>query len=288
MDVSNLLYQGLVGINLAMNLWLVAAGLTFAFGVLGVLNFAHGSLYMVGGYVGFQFYGSMGLNFWLSLLLAALTVGVIGVVIERFLLRPIYGLDIAYQLILTFGLVLILSDLARILWGGVFVIPPVPDGLTGTVRVFGRGFGLYNVFQIGAGVIVAIALWLLLDRTWWGRKVRATAADSEMASALGIRTGRLFAGVFGLAAAVAGLGGALATPVQVVTPGVGTSVIISAFVITVIGGLGNLRGAFLGALIVGLTTAYGGMFFPGVELFLVYFVMAIVLMIRPEGMFGEA
>lgn len=288
MDVANLLYQGLVGVNLAMNLWLVAAGLTFAFGVLGVLNFAHGSLYMLGGYAGFTLYGSMGLNFWVSLVLAALSLGVVGVVIERFLLRPIYDLDIAYQLILTFGLVLVFSDLARIIWGGVFVIPPIPDGLTGSVRVFGRGFGLYNGFQIVAGVAVAVALWLLLDRTWWGRKVRATAADPEMASTLGIRTGRLFAGVFGLAAAVAGLGGALATPVQVVTPGVGTSVVISAFVITVIGGLGNLRGAFLGALIVGLTTAYGGMFFPGVELFLIYLIMALVLMVRPEGMFGEA
>jgi len=286
-ELSTLLHQGLVGVHLAMSLWLVAAGLTFAFGVLGVLNFAHGSLYMLGAYVAFTLYGSQGMSFWLALPLAALTIGVLGVVLERFLLRPLYRLDVTYQLILTFGLVLIFSDVARIIWGSVFLIPPVPMELTGTVRFLDRGFSIYNLFVIAAGLAVAAVLWLVLEHTWWGRKVRATAADREMASTLGIDTGRLFAMVFGLAAAVAGLGGALSIPVSVVTPGVGTEIIIEAFVITVIGGLGNLRGAFLGALIVGLATAYVGLAFPGVELFLIYLIMALVLLLRPKGLFGE-
>ncbi len=286
MDAATLLYQGLVGLNVAMSLWLVAAGLTFAFGVLGILNFAHGSLYMLGAYLGFTFYGSLDLDFWLALPLAAVTVGLLGVLLERFFFRPIYHLDEAYHLILTFGFVLILADAVRIGWGGVFLIPPLPSGLAGTVRILGRGFSVYNLFVIAAGLAVAVALWLLLDRTWWGRKVRATASDREMASTLGIDTHRLFSVVFGLAAAIAGLGGALSIPVQVVTPGVGTAIIIEAFIITVIGGLGNLSGAFVGALIVGLATAYGILFFPAIELFLVYLIMALVLLFRPQGLFS--
>lgn len=286
MSIENLLYQGLVGVSQAMYLWLLAAGLTLAFGILGILNFAHGSLYMLGAYFAFTFYGSMGLSFWIALPLAAATVAAVGLILERFFFRPIYHLDESYHLILTFGFVLVFADLVKIGWGGVFLIPPVPPGLTGTVQVFGRGFSVYNLFVIGAGLAVGLGLWLLLDRTWWGRTVRATAADREMAGALGHNTQRTFAVVFALAAAIAGLGGALSIPLRVVTPGVGTTIIIQAFVITVIGGLGNLRGAFVGALIVGLANAYGILLFPAIELFLIYLIMALVLLFRPRGLFG--
>ena len=290
MDAAALVYQGLVGLSLAMSLWLVAAGLTLTFGVLGILNFAHGSLYMLGAYLGYMFYGSplygsLGLSFWLSVPLAALSVGVLGVVMERIFFRPLYHLNEAYFLILTFGFVLIFSDVVRILWGGVFLIPALPPGLTGSVRVLGRGFPVYDLFQMGAGVVIAVALWLLLDHTWWGRIVRATASDREMASTLGVHTGCVFALVSGLAAMVAGLGGALSMPQQVVTSGLGTAIIIEAFIITVIGGLGNLRGAFIAALIVGLANAYVALLFPAASLFLIYLIMVFILLLRPQGLF---
>lgn len=221
--LQELAYQGLVGLSQSMYLWLVAAGLTLAFGVMRILNFAHGSLYMVGGYAAFTYYNSLKLTFWSSLVLAALTVAVLGWVVERGLFRPIYGIDETYQLILT-----------------------------------------------------------------WGKAVRVAASDREMAEALGLNTRRVYAAVFTAAAALAGLGGALSVPVRVVTPGVGTSIIIEAFIVTVIGGLGSLPGAFLGSLVVGLATAYGILLLPGVELFAIYLVMAVVLLVRPQGLLGRA
>jgi len=286
LDFSTVLYQGLVGLNLAMYLWLIAAGLTIAFGVLGILNFAHGSLYMLGAYLAFSLYGALHLNFWLAIFLAAALVGVVGLIMERFFFKYIYKLDEAYQLILTFGFVLVFSDVVKIAWGGVFTIPPLPDIFKGTVGILGRPFPVYNLFIICAGIVVAIVIWVLLERGWWGKMVRATASDREMASAMGINIATIFTSVFVFAAALAGLGGALSTPVRVVDPGVGTAVIIQAFVITVIGGLGNLKGAFVGALIVGLVSAYGILLFPGVELFLIYVIMALVLLIKPKGLLG--
>lgn len=287
MSVENLLYQGLIGLTNGMYLWLVAAGLTIAFGVLKILNFAHGSLYMVGAYIGVFIYGDFGLGFWSSLALATLTVGLLGLVLERTLFRPLYKLDITYGLILTFGLALVFSDLVRILWGGVFLIPPTPAELVGTFDILSRAFSYYNAFVIAAGLLVGAGLWILLDHTWWGRTVRATASDREMSAVLGINAGWIYASVFALAAAVAGIAGALSIPVRVATPGLGTTIIIQAFIITVIGGLGSLRGAFLGAVIVGLANAYGILLFPDVELFLIYGIMALVLLVRPQGLLGE-
>jgi branched-subunit amino acid ABC-type transport system permease component len=286
LNLETLLYQGLVGLSISMYLWLIAAGLTIAFGVLGVLNFAHGSLYMLGAYFAFSFYDQAGLSFWPSLILAAASVGAVGFALERLFFRPMYHLDEAYQLILTFGFVLIFSDAAKLVWGSVFVMPRVPDQLAGRIQLLGRGFSHYNLFVIAAGLAVGLLLWLLLEKTWWGRMVRATASDREMASALGINTPFVFTSVFVLAAAVAGLGGALSIPMRAVEPGIGTSMIIQAFIITVIGGLGSLGGAFLGAVIVGLANAYGILLFPTVELFLIYLIMAVVLLVKPQGLLG--
>ncbi len=286
MSIEALIYQGLIGLSFAMHLWLIAAGLTIAFGVMGVLNFAHGSLYMLGAYFAFTFYGVLELDFWLSLVLASLSGAVIGLLMERFFLRYIYHLDVAYQLLLTFGFVLVFSDAVRIAWGGAAKMAPMPEALTATVSIVGRAFPVYNLFVIFVGVAVAVALWLLLDKTPWGKTVRASASDREMAGALGVNIPLLFSGVFAFAAALAALGGALGTPVRALTPGVGTSVIIDVFIITVIGGLGNLPGAFFAALIVGLMKAYGVLLFPAADLFMIYLIMALVLLFRPKGLFG--
>ncbi len=284
--METLAFQGLVGLSVAMYLWLLAAGLTIVFGVLGVLNFAHGSLFMLGAYFAFTFYGLWGLNFWLAIALSLISVAIVGWVMERFFLRHIYHLDHAYQLLLTFGFILIFDDAVKMIWGGVAKIPAMPGFFEGTITFVGRPFPIYNLFIIGAGVFVGVAVWLLFEKTWWGKMVRASASDREMASAMGINIPRLFTGVFAFGALMAALGGALGTPVRVVAPGIGAAMIIQAFIITVIGGLGNLNGAFVGALIVGTLSAYGILLFPVFELFLIFLIMAVVLMVKPQGLFG--
>jgi branched-subunit amino acid ABC-type transport system permease component len=285
--VDTIAFQGLVGLSLAMYLWLISAGLTIIFGVLGIVNFAHGSLFMVGAYLAYTAYGQLGLPFVVAVAASLAGVGLLGLVMERGLLRHLYGLDEAYQLILTFGVVLILDDAVKLVWGGVFRIPPIPAFLDGAWPLFGRPFPVYNAFVIGVGVVVAAGLWWLFEKTWWGRIVRATAADREMADALGVNVPRVFAGVFAFGSMLAALGGALGTPVRVVTPGMGAAMIIQAFIITVIGGLGNLKGAFVGSLIVGLLSAYGTLYFPVFELFLTFVLMAVVLLLRPRGLFSH-
>ncbi|HWT77356.1 MAG TPA: branched-chain amino acid ABC transporter permease, partial [Candidatus Methylomirabilis sp.] len=205
----------------------------------------------------------------------------------RFFLRYLYGVEEAYQLLLTFGFVLILDDAVKMVWGGVFQIPPIPAFLEGAWPVLGRPFPVYNLFIIAAGVAVALVLWLAFERTWWGKTVRATASDREMANAIGVNVPKVFSGVFMVGAMLAALGGALGTPVRVASPGLGAAMIIQAFVITVIGGLGNLKGAFVGSLIVGVLSAYGTLLFPVFELALIYIVMAVVLLVRPHGLFAR-
>jgi branched-subunit amino acid ABC-type transport system permease component len=163
----------------------------------------------------------------------------------------------------------------------------MPAFLDGALTIVGRPFPVYNVFVIAVGVLVAIVLWFVFEKTWWGRIVRATAADREMASAVGVRVPRVFSGVFIAGAMLAGLGGAIGTPVRVAAPGIGAAMIIQAFIITVIGGLGNLKGAFVSSLIVGVLSAYGTLFFPVFELFFIFVIMAVVLLVRPQGLFAR-
>lgn len=285
--MENIAFQGLIGLSLAMYLWLISAGLTIIFGVLKVVNFAHGSLFMVGAYLAYTFYGQLGLPFGLAVLLSLLGTGLLGFVMERGFLRRIYQVDEAYQLLLTFGFILILDDAVKIIWGGVFKIPPIPAFLDGSWPVFGRSFPVYNTFVIAVGLIVALLLWVMFDRTWWGRIVRATASDREMANAIGINVPRVFSAVFAFGAMLAALGGAIGIPVRVVAPGIGATMIIQAFIITVIGGLGNLKGAFISSLIVGVLSAYGTLFFPVFELFFIFVIMAVVLLVRPQGLFAR-
>lgn len=270
-----------------MYLWLLSAGLTIVFGVMGVLNFAHGAFFMIGAYLAYTFYGMYGLSFPVAIVLSLVGTGLIGLVVERFFLRPVYGLDHSFQLLLTFGLVLIFDDLVKAAWGGVFMIPPMPRFFEGAVWVLGMPFPVYNLFVIAAGLAVWAGLWLLFEKTWWGKLVRATAADREMAAAMGLDVRRIFATVFALGVMLAALGGALGTPVRVAAPGIGTYMIVQAFIVTVIGGLGSLTGAFVGALLVGVLNSYGTLLFPTVELALIYLIMAAVLLWKRQGLFGR-
>jgi branched-subunit amino acid ABC-type transport system permease component len=280
-----MLFQGLVGLSEAMYLWLVAAGLSLIFGVLRVLNFAHGSLYMLGAYfawLAFRFSGS----FWVALLVGPLLVALVGWAMEFGFLRRIYRAEVAFQLLMTFAFVLIFDDLVKLAFGPVYQSPPTPLLLSGAV-VLGRSvLPTYHLFILAVGALVGLGLWLFLEKTSFGLIIRATAADREMARALGVRSSRLFTWVFMLGAWLAGLGGALSMPVRTISPGMGEFIIIEAFVVVVLGGLGSLRGAFLGAVLIGLLHAYGLVFMPVFELALAYVAMAAVLIVRPWGLFG--
>src|SRR6267143_652967 len=255
-----LLFQGLVGLTEAMYLWLVAAGLSLIFGVLRVLNFAHGALYMIGAYLTYAVFRAFGGNFWVALLIGPVLVALVGWAMEVFFLRRVYGADVAFQLLLTFAFVLILDDLVKLVFGPVYQSPPTPRSLSGAVSVFGSVLPTYHLFILAAGGLVA--------------------------RALGVRSSRLFTGVFMLGAWLAGLGGALSIPVRSISPGMGELIIIEAFVVVVLGGLGSLRGAFIGSLAIGLLHSYGIVFLPVFELALAYLVMAAVLVVRPWGLFG--
>src|SRR5438270_1387753 len=281
-----LLFQGVVGLTEAMYLWLVAAGLSLIFGVLRVLNFAHGALYMLGAYLTYLAVRVLGGNFWLALLVGPLLVAVVGWAMEVVFLRRVYRIDVAFQLLLTFAFVLIFDDLVKLVFGPVYQSPPTPPELSGSVSLLGSPLPAYHLFILAAGCAVALGLWAFLEKTRWGLLVRAVAADREMARALGVRSSRLFTWVFMLGAWLAGLGGALSMPVRAISPGMGEFIIIEAFVVVVLGGLGSLRGAFVGALLIGLLHAYGLVFMPVFELALAYIAMAAVLIVRPWGLFG--
>lgn len=287
--VESIVHVCLAGLSKGMFIWLVASGLTLIFGVLGVLNFAHGSFYMLGAYFCYTVLSAMGDNFWIGLILGPLCVCVVGFVVERFFLRYVYHLALPYQLLLTFAFVLLFDDLVKVIWGAGSIGSPMVPGLSGSIPIMGRNFPVYNLFIIGVGPLVALGLWGLLEKTWWGRIIRAASSDREMASAIGVRVSALFTAVFIFGTWLGALGGGLAVPyVGLLTPGMGESIIISAFVVAVIGGLGSLKGAFLGALIIGLLSSFGTRFIPTFDMFLTFILMAVVLLWRPQGFFGEA
>jgi branched-chain amino acid transport system permease protein len=285
--MESLVHVCLAGISAGMFIWLVASGLTLIFGVLRVLNFAHGSFYMLGAYFCYTCLKILGINFWLGLVVGPLAICAIGYLVERYLLRRVYDLDLPYQLLLTFALVLIFDELVKIVWGAGSIGSPTVPGLSGSISIAGRNFPEYNIFIIIVGPLVALALWALLEKSWWGRIIRAAASDREMASAIGVNVPTLFTGVFVFGAWLSAIGGALAVPyVGLLTTGMGEGIIINAFVVVVIGGLGSLKGAFLGALFIGLLNSFGTRFIPALDMFLTFILMGAVLLWRPQGFFS--
>ena len=288
MDLKSIVHVCLAGLSTGMFIWLVASGLTLIFGVLGVLNFAHGSFYMLGAYFCFTVLARLGDNFWLGLLLGPLCVCVVGYVIERFFLRYVYRIELPYQLLLTFAFVLVFDDLVKIIWGAGSMGSPSVPGLAGSVSILGRNFPTYSLFIIVVGPLVALGLWVLIEKTWYGRIIRAASSDREMASAIGVNVPVLFTVVFIFGTWLGAMGGGLAVPyVGLLTPGMGEAIIIDAFVVAVIGGLGSLKGAFFGALIIGLLSSFGTRFIPAFDMFLTFILMAAILLWRPQGFFGE-
>ena len=290
MEPSFLLAQSLSGLTAAMFLFIVASGLSLIFGVLRVLNFAHGTFYMLGAYATFQLVQWMGVSggrFWLTALGGALAIAALGGLVERFLFRNLYGKEELYQLLFTYALALILGDVAKMVWGTQQKSVSRPPELTGALHVFGATIPTNNLFIILLGPAIALGFWLVLQRTRVGRYIRAAALDRETLGALGVNVDGLYTGVFVLASFLGGLGGALISPMRAITPGMDTEIIVEAFVVVVIGGLGSFWGTFLGALIYGQVLSFGILFFPRFSIFAVFALMAAVLMVRPWGLLGR-
>ena len=289
-EPSFLLGQVLSGLTAAMFLFVVASGLSLVFGVLRVLNFAHGSFYMVGAYLAWQWMqllSGLSGSFWVAVLGAAVGVALLGGLIERLLLRHLYGREDLYQLLLTYALVLMLGDAARMLWGTQQLSVPRPAALTGRFEWFGAVVPHYNLFIIVLGPLIATGCWLLLSRTGTGRLIRAAALDREMLAALGADVGRLYTLMFMAGSFLAGLGGALVTPVRSIVPGMDVEIIVEAFIVVVIGGLGSFWGTFIGEIVFGQVLAFGILVLPGFSIFAVFALMALVLIVRPNGLFGR-
>ena len=283
--------QFLTGWADASGLFMVAVGLTLIFGVMRIVNFAHGSFYMVGAYTAYYLIAwlpSDGVSFWIGVLLAALIVGIIGVIVEMLLLRRLYHAPELFLLMGTFGIILIIQDLSRWLFGAEDLLGPRCPGLDGSVWIMGSLMPQYDLALIVAALLILGAIWMVLNRTRWGVLVRAATEDREMLSALGVNQGRLFTGVFFLGSFLTGLGGALQLPKGGADLLMDLNVIASAFVVVVVGGMGSIPGAYLAALIISELTAFGILVLPQSTLVMMFLVMAVVLVIRPYGLFGKA
>jgi len=283
-----LLVQALSGLASAASLFLVASGLSIIFGVTRIVNFAHGAFYMLGAYVAFtlteRFAGPLG--FWGGLLAAAAVVALIGALVEMILLRRIYAAPELFQLLATFGVTLMVQDLVVLIWGPDDLLGPRAPGLAGAVELLGRRVPAYDLFLIVLGPLVLGLLWLVFHRTRWGVLVRAATQDREMVACLGVNQKWLFTSVFALGVALAALGGALQLPRTTVTHSMDLAIIVEAFVVVVIGGLGSVTGAFVAAVLVAELNAFGILVLPEISLVTVFLVMAAVLVVRPFGLFG--
>jgi branched-chain amino acid transport system permease protein len=288
--MSLLLVQLLSGLANAMFLFLIASGLSLIFGVTRIVNFAHGSFYMLAAYLTYSLAAALPggpAAFYLAALLAALAVAAIRGLVEGLLLRRVYRAPELYQLLLTFALVLITADVVRWVWGADNKTGPSAPGLAGSVPVAGQLFPSYDLAIIVFGPLVALGLWLLFHRTRWGVLIRAATQDREMVAALGVDQSRLFTSVFVLGSFLAGLGGALQVPRLALTTVMDTSVIVEAFVVVVIGGMGSVWGALLASLLIGVLNAFGVLLLPKIAIVLIFVVMAVVLVVRPWGLLGR-
>lgn len=274
-------------LEIGLLLFIIAVGLNIVFGVLNIINFAHGALYMLGAYFGYTLITIVGLPFWVALLTAPLGVAIIAVLIDRFMLRFIYDRDIADSLLLTFAILLIISESVRSVYGSNIQAVYPPPLLEGTVAIIGNPYPLYSLFVIIMGVTILVGLWYLFNRTRIGKIMRAAALDRDMAEALCINTRLVVTGVFAFGAWLAAVGGVIAAPMRTIDPGMGDKIIIESFIVVVIGGLGSFPGALIGALILGAIYGFGGRYFPEFNLLLPFLGMALVLLFKPTGIMGK-
>ena len=279
--------QLVTGVALGAVYALLAMGLSLIFGMLTVVNFAHGAFFMMGSFLGVYFLGLTG-SVVLGLLIAPLVVGALGLLAERFLVRPLYGRGIDYPLLLTFGLSYVLIDVARVLFGIEGLPSSTPSALRGAVNLGFGHFPLYRLFLIGATAVVSVGLWLFLEKTRYGLIIRAGSRDSEIVRVLGVDIAKVWFLVFGLGTAIAGLSGVLAAPTRAVNPEMGIPVLAESFVVTVVGGMGSLPGAVVAGLLVGVVFSLTSLVAPEFAELSIFVLMALVLLVRPQGFFGKA
>jgi branched-subunit amino acid ABC-type transport system permease component len=282
----DILGQALNGLAYGALLFLLSVGLTLIFGMLDVVNLAHGSFYTLGAYAGIAALGLTG-NFWIAAVAAPVIVGLVGALVERGLLRPLYRRGPLDQVLLTFGLIYLFEDLIKWGWGGRIRSIEPPEIFSGRVTLGDVTLPAYRLFVIAFGLLVALLLWIVIEKTRLGAVIRAGVHDAEMTAALGIDIGRVFTLVFAFGAALGGLSGVIAGPIQSAYPSMGVSILIPALIVVVVGGLGSLKGSFVGSLVIGQAETFGKVWLPGVSMLMIYMVMALIVLLRPQGLFGR-
>jgi len=273
-----------------MILFIVAAGLTLVFGVLRIINFAHGAVYMLAAYLASSItavFDQAGYSFWIALVVAPLMVAALAAIIEVFLLRPMYKREHLMQLLLTYALVLVIVDATKFLWGPNPRMVSLPVSLSGHVNFSGTTLSFYNLVLIFIGVLTMILLWSFLNKTKLGHIILAGAFDPEMTECLGINLKFIYTFIFALGSWMAGLAGVLIVPMTTVSQGMGASILIEAFAVVVIGGMGSIGGAFIASILIGMINSFGLLWVPGIAIAFIFIAMAVVLVVRPWGLFGR-
>lgn len=286
-SLSCIVTQTSTGLIVGALLFLVAAGLTLIFGVLRVINFAHGSFYMLGAYIALSAYRFTD-SYLLAALVAGVGVGLFSLIFERFFMRRVYNADVLLQLLVCYAFILILDDAVKIIWGHEFQSMGMPAAFQTPPLFIGGGIvPVFYVFMMGAAAVIGAILWYVLTRTRMGKIVRAAAHNPTMTSVLGLNTTWIYAGVFVFGGALAGLAGALAAPVRSMSAGMGFSILIESFIVTVIGGMGSVSGALVGALLIGLVRSFGSIGFPLFVEGIMFLAMALILILKPSGLLGK-
>ncbi|HJZ32793.1 MAG TPA: branched-chain amino acid ABC transporter permease [Hyphomicrobiaceae bacterium] len=280
------LTQSVNALSQAALLFFLGVGLTLIFGIMRIVNFAHGALYMLGAFIGYSLVRWTG-SFWLALVLAPILVALLGTAFELVILRRLYRRDAHAFLMVTFGLALVVTEAVRLIWGPDALQVPPPRLFSGVVFLLGEPFPTYRLFLAGAGAVMAIAIWQLLERTRLGLLIRATSQNAEMVHALGIDVGLVRSAVFGIGCGLAALGGVLAAPLVTASHAMAATVIIDAFVIVIIGGMGSFLGSLIGALLIAFVQVFGNYYLPDFALAFMYLVMLLVLVVRPGGLLGK-
>src|SRR2546423_2802772 len=280
------LNQSLNALSQAALLFFLGVGLTLIFGIMRIVNFAHGTLYMLGAFVGYSVARLTG-SFWAALLLAPLAVGLVGMLFEFSILRRLYRRDASAFLMVTFGLALVLGEIIRLAWGPEALQVEAPQAFAGIVFLLDEPFPTYRLFLVGAGIVVAVAIWQFLDHTRLGLLIRAASQNPEMVAALGIDVNLVRSMVFGIGCGLAGIWGVVAAPLVTASVGMAATMIIDAFVIVIIGGMGSFLGSLIAALLIAFTQVFGEYYLPDLALAFMYLLMLIVLVIRPGGLLGK-
>ena len=285
-----LMMQFLAGLGYGMLIFILAIGLSLLLGVAKIINFAHGSFYMLGAYLSFTLVSHLGNTpelFWAALILAPAGIALLGALCEIFLFRPVYRIELLFQLLLTYALVFVFSDLQKMIWGTENYVFSLPAVFKKTINIFGQHLGYYNLFIIILGPVLCLVLWMVLNKTKMGNLILAAAYDREMLTALGVDTKRLYTLTFIIGCGLAGLGGVLGAGLGTVNPGMDMAVILPCFIVVVIGGMGSLGGTLLGAFLLGQVQAFGVLVLPRLALAFSFMLMAAILIIRPWGLMGK-